>query len=405
MARPLFDQLWTNARIATMQGSDLGLIEQGAIASLDDRITWIGNARDAPVASATIVHDCAGALMTPGLIDCHTHLVFAGNRAQEFEMRLQGASYEAIANAGGGILSSVHATREATELELLRQSEPRLHALMSEGVTTIEIKSGYGLDLASEQKMLRVARELGRRNAINVVTTFLGAHAVPPEFAGNADAYIDFVCREMLPAIANEQLADAVDVFCDHIGFTPAQTQRIFAAATRAGLPIKLHAEQLSNQQGAALAAEFGALSADHLEYLDDAGIVAMAKAGTVAVLLPGAFYVLRESRLPPLDALRKSGVAIAVASDLNPGTSPIISMQATMHLACTLFRLTPTEVLRGVTVNAARALGLQQDRGTLAVGQRADWCVWSVSSPAELCYWMSGVKPRRIIANGRERQ
>ena len=405
MARPLFDQLWTNARIATMQGSDLGLIEQGAIASLDDRITWIGNARDAPVASATIVHDCAGTLMTPGLIDCHTHLVFAGNRAQEFEMRLQGASYEAIANAGGGILSTVCATREVTESELLRQSEPRLQALMSEGVTTIEIKSGYGLDLASEQKMLRVARELGRRNAISVVTTFLGAHAVPPEFAGNADAYIDFVCREMLPAIANEKLADAVDVFCDHIGFTPAQTQRIFAAAARAGLPIKLHAEQLSNQHGAALAAEFGALSADHLEYLDDAGVAAMAKAGTVAVLLPGAFYVLRETRLPPIDAIRKSRVAIAVASDLNPGTSPIISLQANMHLACTLFRLTPTEVLRGVTVNAARALGLQHDRGTLAVGQRADWCVWGVSSPAELCYWMGGVKPRRIVANGRERQ
>ena len=405
MARPLFDQLWTNARIATMQGSDLGLIEQGAIASLDDRITWIGNARDAPVASATIVHDCAGTLMTPGLIDCHTHLVFAGNRAQEFEMRLQGASYEAIANAGGGILSTVCATREVTESELLRQSEPRLQALMSEGVTTIEIKSGYGLDLASEQKMLRVARELGRRNAISVVTTFLGAHAVPPEFAGNADAYVDFICREMLPAIANEHLADAVDVFCDHIGFTHAQTQRIFAAASRAGLPMKLHAEQLSNQHGAALAAEFGALSADHLEYLDDAGVAAMAKADTVAVLLPGAFYVLRETKLPPIDALRKAGVVMAVASDLNPGTSPIVSLQTNMHLACTLFRLTPTEVLRGVTVNAARALGLQHDRGTLAVGQRADWCVWGVSSPAELCYWMGGVKPRRIVANGRERQ
>ena len=404
MVRPLFDQLWTNARIATMQGSDLGLIEQGAIASLDDRITWIGNARDAPVASASIVHDCAGTLMTPGLIDCHTHLVFAGNRAQEFEMRLQGAGYEAIANAGGGILSTVRATREATETELLRQSEPRLQALMSEGVTTIEIKSGYGLDLASEQKMLRVARELGRRNAISVVTTFLGAHAVAPEFAGRADAYVDFVCNKMLPAIANEQLADAVDVFCDHIGFTLAQTKRIFETATRTGLPIKLHAEQLSNQQGAALGAEFGALSADHLEYLDDAGVAAMAKAGTVAVLLPGAYYVLRETKQPPIEALRKAGVVMAVASDLNPGTSPIVSLQTNMHLACTLFRLTPTEVLRGVTVNAARALGLQNDRGTLAVGQRADWCVWDVAAPAELCYWMGGVKPRRIVAGGRER-
>ena len=405
MQRPTFDQLWTNAHIATMQGEGLGLIEEGAIASQNDRITWIGKATDAPLADAAVVHDCAGALLTPGLIDCHTHLVFAGNRAQEFEMRLQGASYEAIANAGGGILSTVRATRAATEVTLIEQSEPRLQALMREGVTTIEIKSGYGLDLETERLMLQVARELCQRNPINVVTTFLGLHALPPEYAGRADAYVDHVCNEILPVIAGEKLADAVDAFCDQIGFTRAQTQRFFEAATRLGLPIKLHAEQLSNLHGAALAAAFGALSADHLEHLDDAGVESMAKAGTVAVLLPGAFYVLRETKLPPIDALRKSNVPIAVASDLNPGTSPIVSLQANMHLACTLFRLTPTEVLRGVTVNAARALGLQHDRGSLAVGQRADWCVWDAASPAELCYWMGGIKPQRIVANGRERK
>ena len=404
MTRPLFDQLWTNARIATMQGDDLGLIEQGAIASRNDRITWVGEARDAPIADSSVVHDCRGALMTPGLIDCHTHLVFAGNRAAEFEMRLNGASYADIASAGGGILSTVRATRAASEEELFAQSEARLKVLMNEGVTTIEIKSGYGLDIESEQKMLRVARALGQRNSISVQTTLLGAHALPPEFAGRADDYVDFVCNEMLPTIAHGNLADAVDAFCDDIGFTRAQTQRIFEAAARHGLPVKLHAEQLSNQQGAALAAKFGALSADHLEYLDAAGVAAMANAGTVAVLLPGAYYVLRETRLPPIQLLRESAVAIAVASDLNPGTSPIVSLQANMHLACTLFRLTPTEVLRGVTVNAARALGLQQARGTLAVGQRADWCVWNVSTPAELCYWMGGVRPTRIVANGRER-
>ena len=405
MPRPVFDQLWTNARIATMQGDGLGLIEQGAIASQNERITWVGNAADAPIADAAVVHDCAGALMTPGFIDCHTHLVFAGNRAQEFEMRLQGASYEDIAKAGGGILSTVRAVRNATETELLTQSERRLQVLMSEGVTTIEIKSGYGLDLESELKMLRVARKLGRRNSLTVVTTFLGLHALPPAFAGRADDYVDHVCTQMLPAIAGEGLADAVDAFCDEIGFTCTQTQRFFEAARHFGLSVKLHAEQLSNQNGAALAGKFGALSADHLEHLDVAGVDSLAKAGTVAVLLPGAFYVLRETRLPPIDALRKAGVPIAVASDLNPGTSPIVSLQANMHLACTLFRLTPTEVLRGVTVNAARALGLQNDRGTLAVGKRADWCVWAVAQPAELCYWMGGVKPERIIASGRERK
>jgi imidazolonepropionase len=276
---------------------------------------------------------------------------------------------------------------------------------MNEGVTTIEIKSGYGLDLESERKMLRVARELGRRNAASVQTTFLGLHALPPEFAGRADEYVDFVCNTVLPAVVGEGLADAVDAYCDNIGFTRAQTQRFFTAAASLGLPVKLHAEQLSNQRGAALATEFHALSADHLEHLDDAGVSAMAKSSTVAVLLPGAFYVLRETRLPPLAALRSSGVAMAVASDLNPGTSPIVSLQANMHLACTLFKLTPTEVLRGVTVNASRALGLQQDRGMLVTGQRADWCVWDVDSPAELCYWMGAVRPARIVVGGCERK
>ena len=405
MTRPVFDQLWTNARIATMCGDGLGLIESGAIASQNERITWVGNAADAPIADAAVVHDCAGALMTPGLIDCHTHLVFAGNRAQEFEMRLQGASYTDIANAGGGIASTVGAVREASEDELLRQSEHRLRVMMADGVTTIEIKSGYGLDLESERKMLRVARELGCRNAVSVVTTFLGLHALPPAFAGRADDYVDHVCQQILPVIAGEELADAVDAFCDEIGFSRAQTQRFFEAARRLGIPVKLHAEQLSNQHGATLAGKFGALSADHLEYLDSAGVVELAKVGTVAVLLPGAFYVLRETRLPPVDALRSAGVPIAVASDLNPGTSPIVSLQANMHLACTLFRLTPTEVLRGVTVNAARALGLQHDRGSLAVGRRADWCVWAVAQPAELSYWMGGVKPERIVHCGRERK
>lgn len=405
MQRPLIDQLWTNARIATMQGETLGLIEHGAIASQRDQITWVGQAVDAPIADAAVVHDCCGALMTPGLIDCHTHLVFAGNRAQEFEMRLHGASYEEIAKAGGGILSTVRATQAASEADLLAQSEFRLHALMNEGVTTIEIKSGYGLDLESERKMLRVARELGRRNTISVQTTFLGLHALPPEFAGRADEYVELVCNESLPAIVSEGLADAVDAFCDNIGFTREQTQRFFTAGASFGLPVKLHAEQLSNQHGTALATEFHALSADHLEHLDGAGVAAMAKSGTVAVLLPGAFYVLREKKFPPLAALRQSGVAVAVASDLNPGTSPIVSLQANMHLACTLFRMTPTEVLRGVTVNASRALGLQQDRGMLVAGQRADWCVWDVDSPAELCYWMGAVRPSRIVVAGRERK
>ena len=405
MPRGTINRLWTNARIATMQGADLGLIERGALATRDDRIAWVGPIDALPPAlQCDAPYDCAGALLTPGLIDCHTHLVFAGNRAHEFEMRLNGASYEQIARAGGGIFSTVRLTRDVAEEELFRQSEPRFRALMDEGVTTVEIKSGYGLDIGTELKMLRVARRLGERHALTVRTTFLGAHAVPPEFAGRADAYVDRVCNAMLPAVAAEGLGDAVDGFCENIAFTPAQIRRIFEAARRHHLPVKLHAEQLSNQQGAELAAEFGALSADHLEHLDERGVGAMADHGTVAVLLPGAFYFLRETQLPPVAALRRHQVPIAVASDLNPGTSPIVSLLASMHLAATLFRLTPVEILRGVTVNAARALGLETSRGSLATGMRADFCLWDVAAPAELCYWLGGVKPRQVIVGGRAR-
>jgi len=398
------DRVWTRARIATMQGADAGVIENGATASLNGEIVWVGPLENLPAqAKNAEIIDCRGALVTPGLIDCHTHLVFAGNRAHEFEQRLNGMSYEQIAKAGGGIVSTVRATREADEATLYKQSEPRLKALMREGVTTVEIKSGYGLDIANELKSLRVARELGERNSISVRTTFLGAHAVPPEYAGRADDYIDLVCSAMMDAVVDAGLADAVDAFCENIGFTTAQTARVFESATRHGLPVKLHAEQLSDQQGAVLAAGYKALSADHLEYLDPVGIEAMANAGMVAVLLPGAFYFLREKQQPPIAALRSRGVGMAVASDLNPGTSPIASLQANMHIAATLFRLTPVEVLRGVTVNAAKALGAV-DRGTIAAGKRADLCVWDLESPAELCYWLGGVVPRQVFVKGVER-
>ncbi len=388
-----------------MQGTDLGLIERGAVVTNAGLIEWIGSTDTLPAGlHVDIETDCAGALMTPGLIDCHTHLVFAGNRAGEFEMRLKGASYEDISRAGGGILSTVSATRAATETQLFMQSESRLHALMREGVTTIEIKSGYGLDIETELKMLRVARDLGEKHGLTVRTSFLGMHALPAEFAGRTDDYVDFICTKSLPAVAAAGLADAVDAFCEHIGFSNTQVRRIFEAARTYHLPIKLHAEQLSDSGGAKLAAEFGALSADHLEYLDEAGVMAMAASGTVAVLLPGAFYFLRETRLPPIEMLRAQKLPIAVASDLNPGTSPIVSLLANMHMAATLFRLTPEEVLRGVTVNAARALGLTTSHGVLAPGMRADFCLWNVVSPAELVYWMGGVKPTQIVCGGRVR-
>jgi imidazolonepropionase len=399
MTEPV-DLLFTNVRLATMvnaQDGDHGALQDAALAVRDGRIAWLGPQRDAPPAAA--VHDCGGAWMTPGLVDCHTHIVHAGERGGEWEARLNGASYEDIARAGGGILSTVCATRAASEDDLFRQSLPRIRALLAEGVTTLEIKSGYGLTLPDEARMLRVARRIGQLLPVNVHTTFLGAHALPPEFAGRADDYIDEVCERMLPALAAEGLVDAVDAFCERIGFTHAQTARVFAAAKRLGLPVKLHAEQLSDQDGAALVAAYGGLSADHLEYLSPAGIAAMARAGTVAVLLPGAYYFLRETKMPPLDALRAAGVPLALATDCNPGTSPLTSLLLAMNLACTLWRLTPQEALRGCTVHAARALG-RSDIGTLAPGQRADLALWDVARPSDLAYAL-GARPCRLVVHG----
>jgi len=381
--------LWRNARIATLVGqSDYGLIENGALLCEGSRIRWVGpmSALEPPP-EATTVHDCDGRLLTPGLIDCHTHLVFGGNRAREFEQRLQGVSYAEIARQGGGILGTVAATRSASEDELLASALPRLDALLAEGVTTVEIKSGYGLDTATELKQLRVARALAQQRPVTVKTTFLGAHALPPEFAGQPDAYIDELCERMLPAVAESGLADAVDAFCEGIGFSPAQVARVFERACALDLPCKLHAEQLSNLGGAALAARYGALSADHLEYLDEDGMAAMAAAGTVAVLLPGAFYCLRETQLPPLDLLRDYQLPIALATDLNPGSSPVHSLLLILNMACTLFRMTPSEALRGVTRNAAQALGLADQMGTIEAGKQADFILWDITDPAELAY------------------
>ncbi|GAA0688500.1 imidazolonepropionase [Dyella marensis] len=401
-----WDLLLTGAALATFEGAQpYGLIEDGAIAVAGGRIAWIGPRAQLPADAlqrAAHVEELDGALVTPGLIDCHTHLVFGGDRAHEFDLRLNGASYEEIARAGGGIASTVKATREADEDSLFAQALPRARALLADGVTTIEIKSGYGLELESERCMLRVARRLGEALGITVRTTFLGLHALPPEYQQDRDAYVALVCERMLPALAEEGLVDAVDAFCEGIGFTREQTRRVFERAGALGLPVKLHAEQLSNLEGAALVAEYGGLSADHLEYLSDDGARAMAAKGTVAVLLPGAFYALRETKLPPIAALREHGVAMAVATDCNPGTSPLLSLRMAAGMACTLFRLTPEEALRGVTVHAARALGLD-DRGTLAVGKRADLAVWEAKRPAELCYWIGGELVRAVYRGGRK--
>jgi imidazolonepropionase len=394
------DLLLTSARLATMDGSrPYGLVDAGAVGIAGDRIVWTGEGADAPAAQSTI--DCEGRLVTPGLIDCHTHVVFGGNRAREFEMRLEGASYEEVARAGGGIVSTVKATRAASEDDLLADALTRVDALIAEGVTVIEIKSGYGLDVETELRMLRVAREIGRARPIHVRTSFLGAHAVPPEYSGRADAYVEEICLPALEAAHREGLADAVDGFCEGIGFTPEQISRVFERASALGLPVKLHAEQLSDLGGAKLAASFGALSADHLEYLDEEGVTEMAKAGTAAVLLPGAFYTLQETQLPPVDALRRAGVPIAVATDCNPGSSPLASLLLTLNMACTLFRLTPEEALAGATRNAARALGLP-DHGTIAPGQRADLAVWDVEHPAELAYRIGFNPLHRRIFGGR---
>lgn len=383
------DRVWANARLATLAPGlpGLGEIEHGVVAARGDRIVYAGAMADGPAFDAPETTDCQGRWITPGLIDCHTHLVHAGDRAHEFERRLAGASYEEIARAGGGIAATVAATRAATEDDLVAAARPRLDALVAEGVTTVEIKSGYGLSTIHELKMLRAARALGDR--ASVVATLLGAHALPPEFVGDPDGYIDLVCREMIPAAAELGLADAVDAFCEEIGFTPAQTRRVFEAARIHGLPVKLHAEQLSNQRGAALAAEFGALSADHLEHLDAAGVEAMARAGTVATLLPGAFYFLRETRPPPIEALRAAGAPIALATDCNPGTSPLTSLLLTLNMGATLFRLSVEECLTAVTRNAARALGLAAEIGTLQAGKRCDLAIWNIERPAELVYRM----------------
>jgi imidazolonepropionase len=398
--------LLVNARIATMRDGRCSMIENGGLVARDGVITSVGPMtmlNTARRASDVEVLDARGALVTPGLIDCHTHLVYAGNRAKEFEMRLNGSSYEDIARAGGGILSTVKATRAAGGDELRAQSQPRMDALMSEGVTTVEIKSGYGLDTKNELKCLRVAQSLASGSPVRVQTTLLGAHALPAEYKGRADAYVDLVCDEMIPAAAKQGLASAVDAFCEGIGFTPAQVRRVFEAARKHGLHVKLHADQLSDLGGAALAAEFEAVSADHLEHTREEGVKALALAGTTAVLLPVAFYFLRETRLPPIAALREHHVPIAIATDCNPGTAPCASILTAANMACTLFRLMPEEALAGITVYAARALGLS-DCGTLEADKRADFVLWDLEDPAQLAWQVAGLKPREVVFEGKRR-
>jgi imidazolonepropionase len=391
------DLLLSNVHLATMDNG-YGLLHDAALAVKDGRIAWIGPRSDAPPAAHE--HDCGGAWLTPGLIDCHTHIVHGGNRSDEWEARLNGATYEDIARQGGGIMATVRATRALDIDALVAASLPRVKALIAEGVTTLEIKSGYGLVLDAEERMLRAARRIGELLPVRVVTTFLGAHALPPEFAGRPDDYVSDVCDVMLPALAEQGLVDGVDAFCERIGFTNAQTARVFDKAGALGLPVKLHAEQLSDQGGAALVARYGGLSADHLEHLSEEGIAAMARAGTVAVLLPGAYYYLRETTMPPIAALRAAGVPMAVATDCNPGTSPLTSLLLALNMACTLWRLTPQEALLGVTAHAARALGLQDEIGTLTVGKRADLALWNIARPADLAYAM-GLNPCQAVIHG----
>jgi imidazolonepropionase len=403
----MWDHIWINGHFATMNPAikqPYGAIPNGAMAVQDGKICRLGlmdDLADAPEKLAKSVTDLAGAWVTPGLVDCHTHLVYGGNRADEFEKRLNGVSYEEIARAGGGIRSSVTATRAASEDDLVKHAQKRLNNMLREGVTTIEIKSGYGLRTEDEAKMLRAARRLGVENNIDVVTTFLGAHALPPEYADDADGYIDLVCSQMLPAIAAEGLADAVDAFCENIAFNTDQTRKVFEAARAHNLPVKLHAEQLSDQKGSILAADYHALSTDHLEYLEEDGVAAMAQAGVVAVLLPGAFYCLRETKLPPVDLLRQHGVDIAIATDSNPGTSPALSLLLMANMACTLFRMTPEEALAGITRNGARALGRGDSHGTLETGKVADFVVWDIDSPAELSYAIGGNPCKAVFRQG----
>ena len=385
------DRIWRGARLATLapDRDGLGIIEDGIVAARGGRIVYVGAAADVPALEAEQTTPLDGRWITPGLVDCHTHLVFGGNRAHEFELRLAGASYEEVARAGGGIVSTMRATRVASEAELVASALPRLDTLIAEGVTTIEIKSGYGLATDAEVRSLRAARALAQHRPVSVSTTFLGAHALPPEANGDKDAYIDQVCREMLPAVGRENLADSVDVFCEGIAFSPEQTARVFQAAKAHGIPVRAHVDQLSNLHGAALAAQFNALSADHLEYTDEDGAAAMAKAGTVAVLLPGAFYFIRETQRPPIDLFRRHGTHMAVATDCNPGTSPLTSLLLAMNMAATLFRLTVDECIAGVTREAARALGLLEEIGTLEAGKFCDLAIWDIERPADLVYRM----------------
>ncbi len=393
--------LWQHCHVATMADGKYSIIEDAALVTAGPLIEWIGPRSQAPTADYAQVHDLQGAWVTPGLIDCHTHTVFGGNRSGEFEQRLEGVSYAEIAAKGGGIASTVRATRAATEDELFASAEKRLRSLLRDGVTTVEIKSGYGLDLANERKMLRVARRLGQALPVSVRATCLAAHALPPEYKDRADDYIDHICAQMLPALAAEGLVDAVDAFCEYLAFSTEQVERVFKVARQLGLPVKLHAEQLSSLHGSSLAARYHALSADHLEFMTEEDAIAMAASGTVAVLLPGAFYFLRETQLPPMDALRKHGVKIAIASDLNPGTSPALSVRLMLNMACTLFRMTPEEALAGATTHAATALGMGDTHGSLEVGKVADFVAWQIDRPADLAYWLGGELDKRVVRHG----
>lgn len=393
--------LWQHCHVATMAQGKYSIIEDAALVTAGSLIEWIGPRSQVPTADYAQVHDLQGAWVTPGLIDCHTHTVFGGNRSGEFEQRLEGVSYAEIAAKGGGIASTVRATRAATEDELFASAEKRLRSLLRDGVTTVEIKSGYGLDLVNERKMLRVARRLGEALPVSVRATCLAAHALPPEYKDRADAYIDHICAEMLPALAAEGLVDAVDAFCEYLAFSTEQVERVFKVAQQLGLPVKLHAEQLSSLHGSSLAARYHALSADHLEFMTEEDAIAMAASGTVAVLLPGAFYFLRETQLPPMDALRKHGVKIAIASDLNPGTSPALSVRLMLNMACTLLRMTPEEALAGATQHAATALGMGDTHGSLEVGKVADFVAWQIDRPADLAYWLGGELDKRVVRHG----
>ena len=400
----MWDRLLTDCNIATMDPSiaaPFGAIEDGAIAIQDGRILRVGRRVELAGSRAKVIEPMGGAWVTPGLVDCHTHLIFGGNRAHEYEMRLEGASYEEIAQAGGGIVSSVKATRAASLDELVEQARPRLRALMRGGATTVEIKSGYGLETETEIRMLRAAKRLGESEEVRVVPTLLALHALPPDYKDKREEFVRLATEEMIPAAKG--IAEAVDAFCEGIGFSADEVRALFEAATRAGLRVKLHAEQLSNLGGAALAAQHKALSADHLEHVDEAGVAAMARAGTVAVLLPGAFYALRETRMPPVDLLRRHKVPMAIATDCNPGTSPALSPTLMLNMACTLFRLTPEEALAGMTREGARALGLLDEIGTIAAGKAADLCIWRVNRPAELCYWIGLPGPEQRIVAGRD--